>query len=125
MKTTATAQTELTHAGHCLNVYLNNTAEIYNHYTVPAYRYAAGLLAFGAEQVNEWLLSGAKVNGVDVIGGAIDSACEMVERYDHLTPNPADIAEVTRRYCLCVIEEAQYINAQQKAQRAAVELIEF
>lgn len=39
---------ELSHTGQCLNIYLHNTAEIYDRYTVPAIRKVAAMMRSNA-----------------------------------------------------------------------------
>lgn len=99
---------ELSHAGQCTDIYLHNTAEIYERYTVEAVRYAAGLAAFGWDYVTETLMNGAKVNGVEVVNEAVKAAVKLVKKYDHMTPTAKDIHEVTRNYAAYIVESAKY-----------------
>lgn len=98
-----------THASWLLTIYLDNTREITDSYTTPAVDHVAGLLAFGATAVavEEWLTTGTKVGGVDLIGRAIDRAVELVERREGVTPTAADIADATRRYILDIVDAAR------------------
>lgn len=99
---------ELSHAGQCTDIYLHNTAEIYERYTVEAVRYAAGLAAFGWGYVTETLMNGAKVKGVKVVDEAINAAVKLVRKYDHLTPTAKDIEPVMRNYAAYIVECAKY-----------------
>lgn len=94
-----------------LTLYLDNTAEIYRRYTQRAVTYVRGLLAFGtAGAVENWMLSGAKVDGVDVIGSAVACARREVERRECVAVPAAAVAAATRDYLANIIEEAEYVK---------------
>ena len=99
---------DLSHAGQCLDIYLHNTAEIYQRYTVEAVRFAAGLVAFGWDYVTDALMNGAKVKGVEVVNEAINAAVRLVKKYDHKTPTAKDLEQVMRNYVACIIDNAKY-----------------
>lgn len=88
---------DLTHAGQCLDVYLNNDSHIYENCTMKAI----------AAMVND----GLSINTPEVnthINRAINMAAGYVCKYDHLTPTAADIEQVKRDYYAYIIECAQY-----------------
>lgn len=76
---------ELTHAGQCLDLYLCNTSEIYNRYTLAAVAriskaYKAGVLVpvDNFEQL---------VKDVQEIPAAIAAAARLVRKYDGISPS--------------------------------------
>lgn len=105
---------ELTHAGQCLDIYLMNTAEIYERYTVPAIN-----AVVKAMRNNE--KSGARLDDETAFGNlvfwtswqpgtkkALQAAARLVERYDHLTPTAKDIEQVKRNYAAYIVDCAKY-----------------
>lgn len=40
-------------------------------------------------------------------GRAIACAVELVKRREGVTPTASDIADATRRYCACIVDDAQ------------------
>ena len=106
---------ELTHAGQCLDIYLHNTREIYERYTVPAIKRVTRAIKAG-EYVSDNAAQLAK--DIQEITPAIQAAARLVRKYDHLTPTTKDIEQVTRNYAAYIvdcakyaIENAEYINA--------------
>lgn len=103
--TEATEFSELTHAGQCLDIYLHNTAEIYERYTVPA-----------IERVTRAIKAGEYVSGnagqlakdIQEITPAIQSASRLVKKHDHMTPTTKDIEQVTRNYAAYIVNCAKY-----------------
>lgn len=87
---------ELSNAGYCLDVYLNNTAEIYERYTVPAI----------AECVKS--MSAKSPAMLELVKKALQAAVRLVKKYDHMTPTAKDIHEVTRNYAAYIVESAKY-----------------
>lgn len=84
---------ELTHAGQCLEIYLDNTREIYERYTVPAIEFVA---AFADP---EGYMSQSDADALsEQIAEAIKAAARLVKKYDHLTPTAEDVEQVTRTY---------------------------
>lgn len=95
---------EYTHAARCLDLYLNNTSEIYNRFTVPAIELAAaGLRSNWMPNVIE---HGKKMDGV--INNALQAAARLVQKHDHMTPTAEDIAAVKANHVAYIIECAQY-----------------
>lgn len=95
---------EYSHAAQCLDIYLHNTAETYERYTVPFIDVAAGLINdHGLEEAREFI-----EDCHDFINPAIGDACMLVEKYDGLTPTAKDWQEVERDYIDYVIECAKY-----------------
>lgn len=96
---------ELSHAAQCLDIYLHNTAEIYDRYTVPAIKrvtqaYKAGEhVSDNAEQV---------AKDIQEIAPAISAAARLVCKYDRLTPTAQDIEQVTRNYAAYIVDCAKY-----------------
>lgn len=106
---------DLTHAGQCLDIYLHNTREIYERYTVPAIKRVTRAIKAG-EYVSDNAAQLAK--DIQEITPAIQAAARLVRKYDHLTPTIKDIEQVTRNYAAYIvdcakyaIENAEYINA--------------
>lgn len=94
---------EETHAARCLHIYLNNTADIYDRYTVPAINSAvANNRLYPASDVAEYL------NGQIDVEGALQAAARLVRKQDHMTPTAADVEHVKRDYIAYIIECAQY-----------------
>lgn len=108
---------ELTHAGQCLDIYLNNTREIYERYTAPV------ISALVDNDHN----NGGRTNWDNVINNlcrldaceplctlegkiyrAIDKARRLVNQYDGLTPTAKDIEQVTRNYAAYIVDCAKY-----------------
>lgn len=96
---------ELTHAGQCLDIYLHNTAEIYENCTRPAIARVVRAIKAG-ENVSSnyrWLCM-----DVQEIAPAIRSAVGLVQIYDHMTPTAEDIEQVTRNYAAYIVDCAKY-----------------
>lgn len=106
-----TVFSELTHAGQCLDIYLHNTREIYNRYTVPAIN-----AVVEAVKRNGWQLP--KDEAIKNLtfwtswqGGtkrAVQAAARLVRKYDHLTPTAKDMKQVTRNYAAYIVDCAKY-----------------
>lgn len=105
---------ELSHAGQCLDLYLHNTAEIYERYTVKA---VAAVVAAKKENEN----GSARLDSVTAWNNlkfwiswqpetknAINAAVRLVKKYDHMTPTAKDIEQVTRNYIETITEIAKY-----------------
>lgn len=102
---------ELSHAGQCLDIYLHNTAEIYNRYTVPA---IAAIVE--AVRRNGWQLP--KDEAIKNLTfwtswqpgtkKALQAAARLVRKYDRLTPTAQDIEQVTRNYAAYIVDCAKY-----------------
>lgn len=102
---------ELTHAGQCLDIYLHNTREIYERYTVPAINAVVEPV-----RRNGWQLPKEEAiknltfwtSWQDGTKKAIQVAARLVKRYDHLTLTPQDIEQVTRNYAAYIVDCAKY-----------------
>lgn len=91
------------HAAHCLELYLHNTSEIYDRYTVPAIERVRRAFKAG-----EHVSNNAKQLKEDIqeIEPAISAAARLVRKYDHLSPTAQDIEQVTRNYAAYIVEQA-------------------
>lgn len=87
---------ELAHAGQCLDIYLNNTREIYERYTVPAIDMCAKAQSVKTPEM--W----------DYIKQALRAAARLVIKYDGMTPTADDIKAVTANYVAYITECAEY-----------------
>lgn len=105
---------ELTHAGQCLDIYLMNTSNIYERYTLAAIEAAAN-----AKRVDEaaparlddataWDNLTFWVSWQPVVKNALKAAARLVKRHDHLTPTAQDIEQVTRNYAAYIVDCAKY-----------------
>ncbi len=102
---------ELTHAAQCLDIYLHNTSDIYNRYTVPAIN-----AVVEAVKRNGWQLPKDEAiknltfwtSWQDGTKKAMQAAARLVKRYDHLTPTAKDIEQVTRNYAAYIVDCAKY-----------------
>lgn len=96
---------ELSHAGQCLDIYLRNTAEIYDRYTVPAIHRVVRAFKAG-----EYVSDNAEqlTKNIQEITPAISAAARLVRKYDHLTPTAQDIEQVTRNYAAYIVDCAKY-----------------
>lgn len=96
---------ELTHAGQCLDIYLHNTREIYERYTVPAIERVTRAIKAG-EYVSD--NAGQLAKDIQEITPAMQAAARLVKRYDHMTPTAKDIEQVTRNYAAYIVESATF-----------------
>lgn len=87
---------ELTHAGQCLDIYLNNTSDIYDRYTVPAI--GACVKAQTIKAPGMW----------EYIKQALQAAARLVIKYDGISPTADDIKAVTSNYVAYITECAEY-----------------
>lgn len=102
---------ELTHAGQCLDIYLHNTSEIYNRYTVPAIN-----AVVEAVKRNGWQLPKEEAiknltfwtSWQDGTKKALQAAARLVKKHDHMTPTAKDIEQVTRNYAAYIVDCAKY-----------------
>lgn len=92
---------ELTHAGQCLDIYLHNTSDIYERYTVPAID--ACVKAQSVKTPEMW----------NHIKQALKAAARLVIKYDGITPTADDIKAVSANYVAYITECAEYqaVNA--------------
>lgn len=106
-----TESIELSHAGQCLDIYLHNTCEIYERYTVPAIN-----AVVEAVRRNGWQLpKGEAIKNLTFWTSwqpgtkkALHAAARLVRKYDHLTPTAQDIEQVAHDYAAYIVECAQY-----------------
>lgn len=96
---------ELTHAGQCLDIYLHNTREIYERYTVPAIERVTRAIKAG-EYVSD--NAGQLAKDIQEITPAMQAAARLVKKYDHMTPTAKDIEQVTRNYAAYIVDCAKY-----------------
>lgn len=102
---------ELTHAGKCLGIYLDNTREIYERYTVPSIN-----AVVESVKRNGWQLPKDEAiknltfwtSWQDGTKKAIQAAARLVKRYDHMTPTIKDIEQATRNYAAYIVDCAKY-----------------
>lgn len=102
---------ELTHAGQRLDIYLMNTAEIYDRYTVPAIN-----AVVKAVKCNGWQLPKEEAiknltfwtSWQDGTKKAVQAAARLVKKHDHMTPTAKDIEQVTRNYAAYIVDCAKY-----------------
>lgn len=102
---------ELTHAGQCLDIYLHNTAEIYERYTIPAIN-----AVVEAVRRNGWQLPKDEAiknltfwtSWQDGTKKALQAAARLVKKHDHMTPTAKDIKQVTRNYAAYIVDCAKY-----------------
>lgn len=102
---------ELTHAGQCLDIYLHNTHEIYERYTIPAIN-----AVVEAVRRNGWQLPKDEAiknltfwtSGQDGTKKALQAAARLVKKYDHKTPTAKDIKHVTSNYAAYIVDCAKY-----------------
>lgn len=93
---------ELTHAGQCLDIYLNNDCEIYEYYTLPAIaRLKTTILANTSD---EYMKNTAIIQATP----AVLAAARLVRKYDHLKPTRDDLEQVKRNYCEYIEECTTY-----------------
>lgn len=110
----ATDTTELTNAGYCLDVYLNNTREIYDRYTVKAIAAVADAKRYDESQParvddsTAWKNLTFWITWQSVVKNAVKAAARLVQKYDHMTPTAKDIEQVTRNYASYIVECAKY-----------------
>lgn len=95
---------ELTHAGQCLDIYLMNTSDIYERYTVPAIERVTRAIKAG-EYVSD---NAGLEKDIQEISPAIQAAARLVKRYDGVTPTVKDIEQVTRNYAAYIADCAKY-----------------
>lgn len=102
---------ELTHAGQCLSLYLMNTSDIYERYTVPAIN-----AVVEAVKRNGWQLPKEEAiknltlwtSWQDGTKKALQAAARLVKKHDHMTPTAKDIEQVTRNYAAYIVDCAKY-----------------
>lgn len=94
---------ELSHAAQCLDIYLHNTREIYERYTVPAIKEAARRMRLYGVNIP------ANV-AIDytITGDAMDAARALVVKYDHLHPTASDCTAAFVGYDDYIMESATF-----------------
>lgn len=98
---------ELTHAGQCLDIYLHNTREIYERYTVPAIEQVTKNAPVHGCFMN-WDTYPLIVKDWAAVKNAIQAAARLVKKCDNLTPTVQDIEQVTRNYAAYIVDCAKY-----------------
>lgn len=105
---------ELSHAGQCTDIYLHNTAEIYERYTVPAIATAVEAKRYNErsnariDDETAWSNLTFWISWQPVVEKALQTAVKMVKKYDHMTPTAKDIEQVKRNYAAYIVESAKY-----------------
>lgn len=102
---------ELTHAGQCLDIYLHNTREIYERYTVPAIAQAVDCIKDNARCMSRpdfYEVIAAMVTTFGAVKSAVYEAWRLVEHYDRMKPKAKDIQQVTRNYAAYIVDCAKY-----------------
>lgn len=110
-ETTAPEFSELSHAAQCLDIYLINTREIYDRYTVTV---IAAVVE--AVRLNGWQLpKDEAIQNLTFWASwhpgtkkALQAAERLVRIYDNLTPTAQDIEQVTRNYAAYIVDCAKY-----------------
>lgn len=107
---------EYSHAARCLQTWLDNSEEIYSRYTVPAIKATAKQIRL--EPKIKALPAGYVLNNESMFMPgdmarayalpALMAAFNLVQKHDHITPTPADIAAVKANYVAYIVECAQY-----------------
>ena len=108
---------ELSHAAQCLDIYLHNTAEIYDRYTVPAIKQVTERARRCGARVN-WGGIAKELTHTPgynspasleyLVTNAVDKARRLVRQSDGLTPTAKDIEQVTRNYAAYIVDCAKY-----------------
>lgn len=95
---------ELTHAGQCLDIYLMNTADIYERYTVQTIESIVSVsspsdcgLWVTSDDLTEW----------ESVKNAVQAAARLVRKFDGLNPTASDIRQVTRNYAEYIVDCAK------------------
>lgn len=102
---------ELTHAGQCLDIYLHNTKDIYNRYTVPAINAVVETVRRSGWQLpKEEAIKNLTfwTSWQDGTKKALQAAARLVKRCDGMTPTAKDIEQVTRNYAAYIVDCAKY-----------------
>lgn len=107
---TAPESVELS-AAKCLTMYLDNTREIYNRYTVPAIDKVAAMMRSNATHPQQFDTTPTGVARLHEVRRALSVAAGLVRKCDHLTPTRADIEQAAHDYAAYIVECAQYENA--------------
>lgn len=116
-ETTAPEFSELSHAAQCLDIYLYNTAEIYDRYTVPAIKQVAERARRCGSRFN-WVGVAKELTykvGYNspasleyLVTNAVDKARRLVRQSDGLTPTAKDIEQVAHNYAAYIVDCAKY-----------------
>lgn len=106
MKTTNT-----TPAANLLTIYLDNTREIYDRYTVPAIDKVAAMMRSNATHPQQFDATPAGVARLHEVRRALSVAAGLVRKCDHLTPTTADREQAAHDYAAYIVECAEYENA--------------
>lgn len=85
-----------TPAANLLTMYLDNTAEIYDRYTMPAIDACAKAQTLKTPEMWEYIKK------------ALKAAARLVIKCDHIAPTTADIDQAAHDYAAYIVECAQY-----------------
>ena len=110
--TTAAANAAtITPAAKCLTMYLDNTRDIYDRYTVPAIDKVAAMMRSNATHPQQFDATPTGVARLHEVRRALSVAAGLVRKCDHTNPTPADIDQAAHDYAAYIVECAQYENA--------------
>lgn len=104
-------KTNTTPAANLLTIYLDNTREIYDRYTVPAIDKVAAMMRSNATHPQQFDTTPAGVARLHEVRRALSVAAGLVRKCDHIAPTTADIEQAARDYATYIVECAQYENA--------------
>lgn len=102
----ANTTNELSHAGQCLDIYLNNTREIYDNHTAPTIAQLVDMQR--GDNFTMWHVMRGVIEDWDTVDDALQAAARMVRQYDGMQPTAADIKAVTANYMAYIIESAKF-----------------
>lgn len=100
-----------TPAANLLTMYLDNTAEIYDRYTMPVIDKVAAMMRSNTTHRQQFDATPAGVARLHEVKRALSVAAGLVRKCDHLTPTTADIDQAAHDYVAYIVECAQFENA--------------
>ena len=100
-----------TPAASLLTIYLDNTREIYNRYTMPAIDKVAAMMRSNATNRQQFDVTPAGVARLHEVRRALSVAAGLVRKGDHPAPTTADVEQAAHDYAAYIVECAQYENA--------------
>lgn len=103
--------TNTTPAANLLTIYLDNTRDIYDRYTVPAIDKVAAMMRSNATHPQQFDATPAGVARLHEVKRALSVAAGLVRKCDHLAPTTADIEQAAHDYAAYIVECAEYENA--------------
>lgn len=100
-----------TPAANLLTIYLDNTAEIYSRYTVPAIDKVAAMMRSNATHRQQFDATPTGVARLREVRRALSVAAGLVRKCDHIAPTRTDIDQAAHDYAAYIVECAQFENA--------------